>query len=348
MDKKIYVVLGLLVLSLFAVVGCTVQEPAVVPQQVATVQNDNLEHVKTTQEPAQELAQDKKEAEYAPVIRPADFTSELTHKYFHLIPGQKFVYEAESEEGLVRVETLVMRDTKMVGGVETTVVWDREFLNGEIVEDTKDWYAQDKEGNVWYFGEESYEIVDGEIVTDAGSWEHGVNNAYAGIIMEANPKKGDEYWQEYYPGEALDKGTIEAVGVQVTLGSAFYADCVQIRDWTPLDLSIKEYKYFCSKSGFLTLDEDLEDGEQMKLVEILYDQDPFQPVSKVRQEKQTDITQAQAEALALQEVPGTVTDISIEKKFGTTCYVIEVDADEGLETDVIIEIATGEVLGVET
>ena len=75
---------------------------------------------------------------------------------------------------------------------------------GDYVEVTKDWYAQDSDGNVWYLGEDTKEYENGKVASTAGSWEHGVDGAYAGIIIPADPKPGLEYRQEYYKGEAED------------------------------------------------------------------------------------------------------------------------------------------------
>ena len=98
-------------------------------------------------------------------------------------------------------------------GVSTTVVRDTVTIDGALVEDTYDWYAQDQEGNVWYFGEETAEYEDGEIVSTAGAWEAGVDGALPGIVMEADPTVGDSYRQEYYPGEAEDMAEVVQTGV---------------------------------------------------------------------------------------------------------------------------------------
>ncbi len=115
-------------------------------------------------------------------------------------------------------------------GVNTIVVWDRVWLNDELIEDTKDWYAQDKYGNVWYFGEDSKEYEDGKVVSTEGSWEAGVDNAKPGIIMKANPVIGESYRQEYYKGEAEDMADVVALGVKVKVKYGSFSDCLQTRD----------------------------------------------------------------------------------------------------------------------
>src|SRR6185436_2584802 len=97
------------------------------------------------------------------------------------------------------------------------VVWDRVWdEDNELTEETFDWYAQDKEGNVWYLGEDSREYDDGNVSVE-GSWETGVDGAEAGIIMEANPQIGDSYRQEYYKGHAEDMGDVVSLNASVTV-----------------------------------------------------------------------------------------------------------------------------------
>jgi uncharacterized membrane protein YkoI len=291
------------------------------------------------------------EGEYNPQINPADFTTKVDNKYFTLIPGRKFVYEGETEEGAERIEVYTTYETKKVLGVETVVVWDRVWLEGDIIEDTKDWYAQDKEGNVWYFGEDSKELVDGKIVSRAGSWESGVDGAKPGIIMKAKPKVGDLYRQEYYEGEAEDKADILAFGESVRVPYGSFTDCLKTRDCTPLEPDADEYKYYSPEVGGVVLEVGVQTGERVELIEIKSDTEAgqeIQPPEEEPEELQSKITEEEAKAIVLAEVPGKVTDVAIEKKFGKIAYVVEIDADNGPETDIIIDAYTGEVLGTET
>ena len=188
---------------------------------------------------------DLNEVVYNPKINPPDFSSQVTNKYFTLTPGKKTVYEADTEDGLERIEVYVTDETKLVQGVETIIVWDRVWLNGELIEDTKDWYAQDKEGNVWYFGEDSKEMIDGKIVSYAGSWESSIDGAKPGIIMKANPLVGETYRQEYYVGEAEDMAKVLALSETVTVPFGTFNNCLKTKDWNPLVAGDEEYKYYC-------------------------------------------------------------------------------------------------------
>jgi len=284
---------------------------------------------------------------YSPKINPSDFTSDVTNRYFSLIPEKKMVYEANTSDGIERIEVYVTSEKKLVQDVETRVVWDRVWLNGELIEDTKDWYAQDKEGNVWYFGEDSKEIIDNKIVNTKGSWESGVDGAKSGIIMKANPKIGDLYRQEYYAGEAEDMGEVISLNETLTLKYNNFSDCIKTLDYTPLEPNVKEHKYYCPKVGGVVLEVSLDGGERAELISIEYNSQPS-PSTIIDEVLTTEITEEKAKEIALKQVPGKVTDVAIEKKFGKNTYVVEIDADNGPETDVIIDINTGEVLGIET
>ena len=110
-------------------------------------------------------------ADYAPKIDPSNFVKGIDNPYFPLEPGTTWVYEGWTPEGTERVEDTVLRETKRVMGVECVVLRDRVWLNGELIEDTVDWHARDREGNVWYFGEYTKEYEDGKVVsTGARSW----------------------------------------------------------------------------------------------------------------------------------------------------------------------------------
>jgi hypothetical protein len=203
--------------------------------------------------------------DYNPVINPQDFVSEINNKYFTLKPGTKFTYKNKADTE--RIEATVTNETMNLMGVATTGVRVTEWRNGRLKEDTTDWYAQDKEGNVWYFGESVNNFADGKLVHHAGSWQAGVDGAKPGIIMRANPQVGDSYRQEFYPGQAEDMGTVVAIGQTVTVPHGTLENCVQIRDTSPLD-PIAEFKYFCPDVGFLALEEVVGRGAEAELVSV--------------------------------------------------------------------------------
>jgi hypothetical protein len=209
--------------------------------------------------------------DYNPEIDPAHFTTTISNKYINLPIGKEMVYEAQTAEGLERIEIAITGETKMVMGIETLVYHDREWLNDELVEDTMDWLAQDKDGNVWYFGEAVNNYENGVLTDHEGSWEAGVDGAKPGIWITGNPQIGDTYRQEYYVGEAEDIVEVVDVNVSVTTRMGTFNNCIKTFDFTPLDSQSKEHKYYCPELGSLVLIEHLVDGDRVELVEVNYE-----------------------------------------------------------------------------
>jgi hypothetical protein len=143
----------------------------------------------------------------------------------------------------------VTNQTKVILGVNTTVVHDKVWADGKLIEETFDWYAQDKEGNVWYLGEDSKEFEDGKVVSTEGSWEAGVDSAKPGIIMKANPHVGDGYLQDYYAGHAEDMAEVVSLNESVSVASESYENCLKTREWTSLDPGKEENKYYAQGVG---------------------------------------------------------------------------------------------------
>lgn len=219
-------------------------------------------------------ADDNADQGYNPTIDPSDFTSKVTNKYFNLTIGKKMVYEGQTEEGTERIEFYVMPGTRTVEGVETTIVWDRVWLDGELIEETFDWFAQDNEGNAWYFGEDSREMENGNVVSTEGSWESGVDGARPGIIMKADPAIGDSYRQEYYKGEAEDMAEVIAFGESVTVPFGNFSNCLKTYEWSPLEPDLKENKYYSSETGGVILETSFDGKEKVELIDIQYNAQP--------------------------------------------------------------------------
>jgi len=206
---------------------------------------------------------------YHPVIDPADFDTNIDNPYYPLTPGTTFIYEGITEKGNERDEVKVTKDTKTIIGVTCVVVHDTVYVDNELAEETLDWYAQDKEGNVWYFGENSRQYAGGEIVSIDGSWQAGINGAQPGIIMEAKPKVGDIYRQEFAPGEAEDMGEVLSLTESTTVPfGGLYANCLMTKDFSGLEPDVIEHKYFAKGVGFIqALDVNTNNG--IKLINII-------------------------------------------------------------------------------
>jgi hypothetical protein len=134
--------------------------------------------------------------------------------------------------------------TKTILGVTTTAVSDRLYLSGRLEERTTDWYAQDKQGNVWYLGEDSFELKHGRFVKASDSWRSGIDGARPGIIMPAHPHPGDAYRQEYYPaGEALDEARVLGIRGPVTVPYGTFAKSLVTSESSPLEPQTEEKSY---------------------------------------------------------------------------------------------------------
>lgn len=178
-------------------------------------------------------------------LDPADFTTEIDNPYWPMKPGATWVYR----EGDQRVEVTVTDRTRTVMGVETRVVHDLVTENGVPVEDTFDWYAQDADGNIWYFGEDTTEFEDGKPAGHAGAWEAGVDDAQPGILLPADPEVGMIYRQEYYAGEAEDRAKVLGIDERVEVPAGTFEGALQTEDTTPLDPDIVEHKFYARGVG---------------------------------------------------------------------------------------------------
>ena len=210
---------------------------------------------------------------YNPKVNPADFSININNPYFSIPVGKKMVYEKVTADGMERIEILVPGWTRTVMGVETLVFWDRVYLNDVLIEDTRDYLAQHKNGDVWYFGEHVDNYENGKLKDHHGAWLAGADGAKPGIWMLADPKVGDEFRNEYYKGEAEDITKILATNETVTISAGIYTDCVKTFDWTPLDATSIANKYYCKQPGGSTLEVDLKGPKtpadtRVELVEV--------------------------------------------------------------------------------
>jgi hypothetical protein len=204
-----------------------------------------------------------------PNVDEVTFVAGVTNTYFPLPVGATWAYEATTEEGVERIEIEVLdpaTDPKTVNGVTVTVVEDTVLLDGEVIEYTHDWYAQDSDGNVWYLGEDTCEFEPGTFDPDTftfddctmpvGAWEWNVDGALPGILMPAEPMvDGQPYYQEFYPGEAEDAGEVVEVGVSVTVAAGTFEDCIKTHDTSTLDPDLDEFKYYCPGVGTVLVEE---------------------------------------------------------------------------------------------
>jgi hypothetical protein len=204
---------------------------------------------------------------YNPKIDPSDFADAIDNRYLPLVPGTTFHYRAQTAAGIELDDVEVTHETRSILGVTCAVVHDAVTLDGDLTEDTIDWYAQDIAGNVWYFGEEAKQYADGVLVGIDGSWMAGVGGALPGIVMEAQPAVGDVYRQEFAIGEAEDMGQVVALGQSVAVPYGSYTNALETKEFSALEPGAVENKYYVPDVGFV-LTVDLATGERQELVSI--------------------------------------------------------------------------------
>jgi hypothetical protein len=182
---------------------------------------------------------------------PAAFTTEIDNPWWPMKPGSRWVYRETDTEGANQkvVVTVTDKTKKIANGVEARVVHDVVSEDGEFVEVTDDWYAQDTDGNIWYLGEDTTEYENGKPVSKSGSFEAGVDGAEAGIIMPADPEPGMTYRQEYYAGEAEDEARIMALDQQAEVPAGHFAPTLMTNDTNPLEPKVNEFKFYARGIG---------------------------------------------------------------------------------------------------
>ena len=197
--------------------------------------------------PASELA--PIHGTYAPKIDPANFVPKVENPYLPFKPGTRFHYEGVRGTTPQTDNEVVLRKTKRVLGIRCTIVRDTVSEHGHAVELTFDWYAQDRDGNVWYMGENSLELSHGRFVRASDSWRSGVNGAKPGIIMPGHPRAGEQYRQEYYPpGDALDEARVVGIGGSVTVPYGTFERPLVTLERSPLEPQT-EKKYYVRGVG---------------------------------------------------------------------------------------------------
>ena len=191
-------------------------------------------------------------AVHPPDVNPADFSppQAIDNQYFPLPVGILFVYEGTKDGVPTHDEVCVTHQTKLIEGVQTTVVHHRSFEGSPLalVEDTKDWHAQDVFDVVWYFGEDTIEFPG---ASTEGSWEAGANDADAGFIMLADPQRGDRYYQEFARNVAEDEAKVLSRDESVTVQGVTYDDVLLTKETSRLDPGVVEYKYYAPGVGFI-------------------------------------------------------------------------------------------------
>jgi hypothetical protein len=185
------------------------------------------------------------------------FSTTIDNEFFPLTGDTELVLEGEDDGETVRVEITVPGDTEMVAGVETLVMIETEYEDGELIEISYNFIAQAADGTVCYFGEDVDIYEDDVIVSNDGAWRAGVDGALPGILMPGNPQVGDAYFQESAPGVAEDMGSVVAFGEAISVPAGDFDDTLTAEDCNPLEDAETDEKVYVSGIG-LAIDEDAE------------------------------------------------------------------------------------------
>lgn len=182
---------------------------------------------------------------YNPTIAPNDFSSNIDNEYMSLPIGKKFMYTEETDEGRIKTEIFIPWTTKKIMGVTTRILWERQYLDGVLIKDTRAFIAQDNNENVWYFGKNIDNYDEGLYLNHDGSWIAGVDNALPGIWLPWSPKSGGGYQQEYLQGEAENKTSIIAINQSLRSDGISYTNCIKAYEYSDINLEYKKNKYYC-------------------------------------------------------------------------------------------------------
>jgi len=190
-------------------------------------------------------------SDYEPVLDPANFVAVIDNPYFPLPVGRTLVYEG-IKDGQTQIDTVtVTNQTKVIEGITATVVSDIATHDGAILEKTFDWFAQDKQGNVWYLGEDTTAFLPNGKTDTSGSWEAGVHDAEPGIVMEAHPQIPDAYRQEFLAGEAEDTAWVVELGGTVTVPYGKLRNTLTTLEATRIEPGLYDQKIYAPSFGMV-------------------------------------------------------------------------------------------------
>jgi len=182
-------------------------------------------------------------------VDPEHFVRTITNPYLPYRPGSVWVYTGVKDGRTQRDVVRVTHRTRLVMGVRTTTVTDVATHGGKVLEATTDWYAQDRQGNVWYFGEATRARNPDGTYDTSGSWLAGVQGARPGIMMTAHPRVGDAHRQEYWPGQAEDQYWLVDLATAATVPSRAYTHAARTIEWSRLEPGVVDEKLYVRGVG---------------------------------------------------------------------------------------------------
>jgi hypothetical protein len=208
-------------------------------------------------------------AAYHPVLDPAHFVAVIDNPYYPLPVGRTLIYRGVKDGTSQTDRVHVTSSTKVIEGITATVITDVAKHRGRLLEKTKDWYAQDDQGNVWYLGENTKAYEPDGTVDTSGSWQAGVDGAEPGIIMEADPRVPDAYRQEYLKGEAEDTAWIVIRGGSVTVPYATVHHVLTSLEFARIEPDVIDQKIYAPGIGIVMETALTGEAEVARLVKVI-------------------------------------------------------------------------------
>lgn len=210
-----------------------------------------------------------KKTGYNPHIIPLEFVRGVDHPYFPLLPGQTRHYQTTQNEKSAEVTIAATGNTRLIMGVICLGVQERLVADQRLFEDTWRWYAQDRDGNVWYFARETKKY-DYDVVSEDWSWQAGVNGAKPGMVMVGHPADylNQEYREVYVSGVDEDKAQVVSLNETVTVPCGTFSGCLKIKVYSDLDPGRVEHRYYASGIGLILRETMPESDKRLELVSM--------------------------------------------------------------------------------
>ncbi len=207
---------------------------------------------------------------YHPQITGLDFSPNVNNPLFPLKPGRTLVYSGIKDDKAALDLFIATAHTKIIDGVRTRVVEDRLYLNNVLEERTSDYYAQDRCGNVWYFGEDTAKLdANGKVISTDGSFRAGVNGAQPGVFMRAQPELGRQFRQEWFQGQAEDVFKPIDLSASIDVPFGHFQHTLRTQETTALEPDVVDNKYYARGIGELLEKSVKGPRELLRLVEII-------------------------------------------------------------------------------
>jgi hypothetical protein len=209
-------------------------------------------------------------ASYRPHFTASDFSPKVTNRFFPLKVGRTLVYTGTKDgKKALNIATTTSR-TRVIAGVRTRVVEDRLYLDNVLEERTSDYYAQDRCGNVWYFGEDTATLdARGRVVSTDGTFHAGVNGARPGVVMQAHPQRCRWFRQEWYPGQAEDTFRVIDLSARIRVPYGTFRNALRTEEKTALEPDVVDNKYYAAGIGEVFEGSVKGPREALRLIEII-------------------------------------------------------------------------------